>query len=321
MPQCLLTCSHALRENDAPVMNASPGTIGTYVGLLRAYQWPKNLIVFGALVFAQQLDQIDQILRSVAAFIVLCASSSAIYILNDLIDVEKDRAHPEKRFRAIASGVVSIPGAAVMTGGLMMGSLVAAFALQPDVPLFCLTIVAFLLLNIAYTFFLKKIMLIDVMAIAIGFVIRGIAGAVVIEVPFSNWLVVCTLFLALFLALGKRRREIGLLEAEAIRHREVLGHYTVSYLDALMLVLAGSTLITYTIYTCSPEVVEKTGTDKLYLTLPFVVYGLFRYLFLVHHKRGGGDPSKTLIRDLPLLATVAGWAFTCVAILYGHKLL
>jgi 4-hydroxybenzoate polyprenyltransferase len=302
-------------------MNSLPGTIGTYLGLLRAYQWPKNLIVFGALVFAQQLDQVDQLLRSVAAFIVLCASSSAIYILNDLIDVEKDRAHPEKRLRAIASGEVSIPAATVITGGLVMGSLVAAFALQSDFPVFCLTIVTFLLLNIAYTFLLKKIMLVDVMAIAIGFVIRGIAGAVVIEVPFSNWLVVCTLFLALFLALGKRRREIGLLEAEAIRHREVLGHYTVPYLDALMIVLAGSTLITYTIYTCSPEVVEKTGTDKLYLTLPFVVYGLFRYLFLVHHKRGGGDPSKTLIRDLPLLATVAGWGLTCVAIVYGQKLL
>jgi 4-hydroxybenzoate polyprenyltransferase len=176
-------------------------------------------------------------------------------------------------------------------------------------------------LNLAYSFLLKNIMLVDVMAIAISFVIRGIAGALAIDVEFSNWLVVCTLFLALFLALGKRRREIGLLEEEAIKHREVLGHYSVPYLDALMIVLAATTLLAYTIYTCSPEVAKRLHSDKLYVSLPFVVYGLFRYLYLVHHKSGGGDPSRTLVRDVPLLAAVLLWGLTNVAIIYGHRFL
>lgn len=297
-------------------MSANP--IASLLNAFRVYQWPKNLVVFGALVFAQELNEPAQVLRSIAAFLVFCAASSAVYILNDIADVEKDRQHPEKKDRPIASGAIGIPAAIAVMLALLGGSLAAAFLLRP---LFVLTVLVYLFINLSYTFVLKKIMLIDVMAIALGFVVRGIAGAVVLDVVFSNWLVVCTLFLALFLALGKRRREIGLLEAEAIRHREVLGHYTVPYLDALMLILAGTTLLTYTIYTCSPEVVERTGTDKLYVTLPFVVYGLFRYLYLVHHKSGGGDPSRTLVKDVPLLATVMLWGVTNVAILYGRQLL
>lgn len=297
-------------------MSANP--IANLLTAFRVYQWPKNLVVFGALVFAQEMNDPAQVLRSIAAFLVFCAASSAVYILNDIADVEKDRQHPEKKDRPIASGAIGIPAAILIMLALIGGGLAAAFLLRP---LFVLTVLIYLFINISYTFALKKIMLIDVMAIALGFVVRGIAGAVVLDVVFSNWLVVCTLFLALFLALGKRRREIGLLEAEAIRHREVLGHYTVPYLDALMLILAGTTLLTYTIYTCSPEVVERTGTDKLYVTLPFVVYGLFRYLYLVHHKSGGGDPSRTLVKDVPLLATVMLWGVTNVAILYGRQLL
>ncbi|GMU91779.1 MAG: UbiA prenyltransferase family protein [Candidatus Hydrogenedentota bacterium] len=297
-------------------MSANP--IASLLNAFRVYQWPKNLVVFGALVFAQELNEPAQVLRSIAAFLVFCAASSAVYILNDIADVEKDRQHPEKKDRPIASGAIGIPAAIAVMLALLGGSLAAAFLLRP---LFVSTVLVYLFINLSYTFVLKKIMLIDVMAIALGFVVRGIAGAVVLDVVFSNWLVVCTLFLALFLALGKRRREIGLLEAEAIRHREVLGHYTVPYLDALMLILAGTTLLTYTIYTCSPEVVERTGTDKLYVTLPFVVYGLFRYLYLVHHKSGGGDPSRTLVKDVPLLATVMLWGVTNVAILYGRQLL
>ncbi len=297
-------------------MNTHPSIFASYTSALRVYQWPKNLVVFAALVFAFELTRPEQILRSVAAFVVLCAASSAVYVLNDILDREKDRAHPDKRSRPIASGVVSIPAAVALLVTLTVGSLLAAYALHPK---FCLTVIGFLVLNLLYSFALKKIMLVDVIAIAMGFAIRGIAGAVVLDVRFTNWLVVCTLFLALFLALGKRRREIGLLDAEAIRHREVLGHYTVPYLDSLMMILAGATLLTYTIYTCSPEVVERTGTDKLYLSLPFVVYGLFRYLYLVHHKRGGGDPSRTLLRDVPLLITVLLWGLTSIAIIYGGR--
>jgi 4-hydroxybenzoate polyprenyltransferase len=297
-------------------MDTRPGILSLYLGALRVYQWPKNLVVFAALVFAFELTKPGQVLLSIAAFLVLCAASSAVYVLNDIVDREKDRAHPDKQSRAIASGAIAVSAAIVLALALAAGSLAAGYMLRPS---FGFAVVCFLALNLLYTFVLKKIMLVDVLAIAMGFVIRGIAGAVVLDVRFTNWLVVCTMFLALFLALGKRRREIDLLDAEAINHREVLGHYTVPYLDSLMMILAGATLLTYTIYTCSPEVVERTGTDKLYLSLPFVVYGLFRYLYLVHHKRGGGDPSRTLFKDLPLLIAVLLWGLTSIAIVYGGR--
>lgn len=292
-------------------------TMSTIVTALRVYQWPKNLVVFGALVFALELDRPGQVARSVIAFLVMCAASSTVYLLNDLIDADKDRAHPEKKNRPIASGALSVPAAVGMLLTLGAGALAVAFALRAQ---FAASVVCYLALNLAYTFVLKNIMIVDVLAIAISFVIRGIAGALVLDVKFSNWLVVCTLFLALFLALGKRRREIGLLEEEAIKHREVLGHYSVPYLDALMVVLAATTLLAYTIYTCSPDVVDRLHTDKLYVSLPFVVYGLFRYLYLVHHKSGGGDPSRTLVRDVPLLAAVLLWGMTNVALIYGGRL-
>ena len=298
-------------------MSIRPNFIAPYAGALRVYQWPKNLVVFAALVFAFQLTEPGQILRSLAAFLVLCAASSAVYVLNDLADIEKDRAHPEKRRRPIACGLIPIPVAVAMLVLLLAASLVPAYLLGYY---FLFAVLGFLALNSCYTFLLKRIMLLDVLAIAGGFVLRGVAGAVVLEVAFSNWLVVCTMFLALFLGLGKRRREIGLLDAEAVHHREVLGHYTVPYLDSLMVILAGSTLLTYTIYTCSPDVVQRTGTDKLYLSLPFVVYGLFRYLYLVHHKRGGGDPSRTLLTDAPLLITVLLWGLICIGIIYGERI-
>jgi len=290
--------------------------IATIISALRVYQWPKNLVVFGALVFAEELSDPRQAAKSIIAFAVFCAASSAIYILNDIFDVEKDRMHPDKRSRPIASGALSMPVAAAMVVLLAVGALATSFALHS---MLAYAVIAFLALNLLYTLVLKNVMILDVLAIAISFVLRGVAGALVLDVKFSNWLVVCTMFLALFLALGKRRREIGVLEKEAIHHREVLGQYTVPYLDALMIVLAGTTLLTYTIYTCSPEVVQRLGTDKLYLTLPYVVYGLFRYLYLVHHKSGGGDPSRTLVRDVPLLAAVLLWGLTVVGIIYGLR--
>ncbi len=290
--------------------------IATIISALRVYQWPKNLVVFGALVFAEELSDPRQAVKSIIAFAVFCAASSAIYILNDIFDVEKDRMHPDKRSRPIASGALSMPVAAAMVVLLAVGALATSFALHS---MLAYAVIAFLALNLLYTLVLKNVMILDVLAIAISFVLRGVAGALVLDVKFSNWLVVCTMFLALFLALGKRRREIGVLEKEAIHHREVLGQYTVPYLDALMIVLAGTTLLTYTIYTCSPEVVQRLGTDKLYLTLPYVVYGLFRCLYLVHHKSGGGDPSRTLVRDVPLLAAVLLWGLTVVGIIYGLR--
>jgi len=286
-------------------------------GALRIYQWPKNLLVFGALVFGQEFTDPVQILRSVAAFAVLCAISSAVYIFNDLNDVERDRAHPEKQKRPFASGALSIYTGYLMMAALGGTGLVCAYLLEPG---FLLVAGIYVVLNLLYSTSLKHVPILDVMIVALGFVLRAIAGAVVINVTFTNWLVVCTLFLALFLALGKRRRELLAVEQEgSTKHREVLAHYTVEFLESLILMVGTATLIVYVIYTCTPEVIERLGTDKLYLTVPFVIYGLFRYLYLVHHRDGGGDPSRTLITDAPLLITVLLWGLCSMGILYAGK--
>jgi 4-hydroxybenzoate polyprenyltransferase len=283
---------------------------------LRVYQWSKNLLVFAALLFAQEFFHADKVLTSLLAFATFCMAASATYLFNDLQDVEQDRQHPKKRHRPIASGALPVSAAWVVLVALY----VAAGALALYVGLgFALCLAAYLLLTLSYTLFLKHLIILDVMVVALGFVIRAMAGAMAIQVEFSNWLMVCTLFLALFLGLSKRRHEITLLETGASSHRKVLEDYSVHYLDQLILIVAGGAIITYTIYTCSPDVVEKFHTDKLYITLPFVVYGVFRYLHLIHHKTGGGDPSRTLVTDLPLLVTVFLWGISCVVIIYGRQ--
>ena len=290
-----------------------PAFIVTCIAAMRPYQWTKNLLLFAALVFAGELGHAEKGLLSLAAFAAFCLAASATYIFNDLLDIESDREHPKKRHRPLASGALSPFAAWILLIALFGASIVIAWAIRFE---FLLALLAYVVLTLAYTLKLKHVMIIDVMAIALGFVIRAVAGALALNVPFSNWLVVCTLFLATFLGLSKRRQEILLLEEGAQSHRQVLQHYTIHYLDQLILIMAGGTLITYTIYTCSPEVIQRLGTDKLYITLPFVVYGLFRYLHLIHHETGGGDPSSTLIKDKPLLATVVLWAIACAVLIY-----
>ena len=290
-----------------------PAFIVTCVAAMRPYQWTKNLLLFAALVFAGELGHAEKALVSLAAFAAFCLAASATYIFNDLLDIESDREHPKKRHRPLASGALSPFAAWILLIALFSASIAIAWAIRFE---FLLALLAYVALTLAYTLKLKHVMIIDVMAIALGFVIRAVAGALALNVPFSNWLVVCTLFLATFLGLSKRRQEIVLLEEGAQSHRQVLQHYTVHYLDQLILIMAGGTLLTYTIYTCSPEVIQRLGTDKLYVTLPFVVYGLFRYLHLIHHETGGGDPSSTLIKDRPLGVTVVLWAIACAILIY-----
>jgi 4-hydroxybenzoate polyprenyltransferase len=293
--------------------NEKRNAIVTLIQALRVYQWSKNLILFAALLFAQEVFHVDKLLTSLLAFVVFCLAASATYLFNDLQDIEKDRSHPKKRHRPIASGALSTGAAWVMTGLLYLSA--AALGLYVG-PAFAGIVFAYVAMTLAYSLFLKHVIIVDVMVLALGFVFRAMAGAVAIQVEFSSWLVVCTLFLALFLGLSKRRHEMTLLEDDASAHRAVLSQYSIHYLDQLILIVAGGAIITYTIYTCSADVVARLGTDKLYLTLPFVVYGVFRYLYLVHHKTGGGDPSRTLVTDLPLLSTVFLWAAACGVILY-----
>jgi 4-hydroxybenzoate polyprenyltransferase len=287
--------------------------LSTLIQALRVYQWPKNLLVFAALIFAGQLLIPAQVLRSLGAFFAFCAASSAMYLFNDLYDVEADRQHPEKRNRPLPSGRMSTGFA----WALLLLCMAAAIGLAASINIrFLMLLMFYLLLTALYTLSLKYIMLVDVIVIAVGFVIRAIAGAVALKVAFSDWLVVCTLFLALFLGLSKRRHEIHILNNHAGLHRRVLNKYSVPFLDSLTLVVAGATLITYTIYTCSPEVVSRLGTDKMYITLPFVLYGMFRYLYLVHENNQGGDPSMLLLKDRSLGLAILLWGLACMGIIY-----
>lgn len=291
-----------------------PGGLSAIIRLLRPYQWTKNGVVLLPLVFAQEMGNPLAVGRALAAAGIFCLLSCAVYVFNDIRDREQDRQHPDKRNRPLASGTVSVPVAVALCGCLLAAGMAGSVLLGHR---FALAAGGYVVLMACYTLGLKRLLLIDVLSVAMGFVLRATGGAVAIDVRFSNWLVVCTLFLALFLALGKRRHELAVLDADARAHRTVYEAYTVDFLDAMILLVAGGAMVCYTIYTCSQEVVSRVGTDKMYLTLPFVVYGLGRYLWLLRQGLDGGDPSMTLLRDYPLMITVALWLAGCVAILLG----
>jgi 4-hydroxybenzoate polyprenyltransferase len=244
---------------------------------------------------------------------VFCGLSSTVYIFNDLADREADKQHPLKCLRPIASG--DLPVAVAAATGLAIGgaALLAATLMRPELGLVS---AAYLLLLLLYSAALKHLVIIDVLVIAGGFVLRAVAGAVAVDVPISHWLLVCTTLLALFLALSKRRHELTLLGDGAIGHRRILEEYSPYLLDQMIAVVTASTLVTYTLYTMDTETAARLGTPRLGLTIPFVLYGIFRYLYLVHQKRGGGSPSTMLVTDRPLLACVALWGLSVAVLLY-----
>lgn len=283
------------------------------VASVRPGQWTKNLLVFAALIFGQRLEDPSALTRAGAAFLVFCALSGAVYLVNDISDREADRSHPLKSKRPIAAGDLSITAASMTAmllavAGLVVGSRVA--------PALGATALAYLALQLAYTRLLKHVVIVDVLAIAIGFVLRAAAGAFAVEVPISDWLLVCTILLALFLALSKRRHELTLLASRATGHRRILEEYSPYLLDQMIGVVTASTLVAYAIYCLSPETTQRFGTHWLVLTLPFPIYGIFRYLYLVHRKDGGGSPAEMLTTDRPLLACVALWGLAVITIIY-----
>jgi 4-hydroxybenzoate polyprenyltransferase len=280
---------------------------------LRPEQWTKNSIVFAGLIFGLELFNRTAVVRSLLAFAVFCALSGVVYIVNDIMDREADRRHPLKAKRPIASGALSPVLAGGVAAALAVVALAAAFAL--GVP-FGAVASSYLLLQFAYSGPLKHIVILDVLAIAIGFVLRAAAGAVAIRVPISHWLLVVTILLALFLALSKRRHELLLLADGATGHRPILGEYSPYLLDQMISVVTASTLVAYIFYCISPETIQKFGTDMLGLTIPFPLYGIFRYLYLVHRREGGGSPSQMLLNDRPLLVCVALWVLAVVVIVY-----
>ena len=282
---------------------------------LRPHQWTKNLLVFAALALSKHLFERGPLLRSLFAFVLFCGLSGTVYLINDVVDVERDRLHPRKRLRPIASGALSPRAGAVTAAVLGIGCLAAALLLGADFFTFALL---YLLLNLLYSFVLKEIVIVDVLALSLGFVLRAVAGAAAISVQFSDWLLICTILLALFLSLSKRRHELTSLSEGAAGHRRILAEYSPYLLDQMIAVVTSSCLTAYAFYTTAEETRQKFQTDRLVWTLPFVLYGIFRYLYLVHQKEQGGSPSDVLLTDGPLLLDVALWALALVAIVYTH---
>lgn len=280
---------------------------------LRPRQWTKNLIVFAGLVFGERRLDGDAALSAVVAFFVFCLLSGVVYLVNDVRDREADRLHPIKRHRPVASGDLA-PGTALVAAAIVAAAALAAgFTLSMP---FGGVAAAYVVLLSVYSTTLKHLVILDVLTIAVGFVLRAWAGAVAVDVVVSHWLLLLTLLLALFIGFGKRRSELVTLADRAHAHRRSLAEYSPHFLDQMISVVAASTLLAYALYTIDPPTVERFGTDRLLWTFPFPLYGLFRYLYLVH-QRQGGDPSELLLTDPPLLACVALWGLAVLAIVYG----
>jgi hypothetical protein len=281
---------------------------------LRPGQWTKNLLVFAGLIFGGRLLEPSAVLAALATFVVFCALSGAIYLVNDLRDREGDQKHPLKRRRPIAAGELPPSTALAAATLLIAGGVGAAALIRPAVAAVASAYAALLLL---YSVALKHFVILDVMTISAGFVLRAVAGAVAVNVPISSWLLVCATLLALFLALNKRRHELVLLGGSAEEHRPILDEYSPYLLDQMISVVTASTVIAYTVYATSPDTAARLGTSRLGLTVPFVLYGIFRYLYLVHQKEGGGNPSTLLLSDRPLLICVGMWIGTVAVLMYS----
>lgn len=287
--------------------------ISDIIKLIRPSHWVKNGVVLAGLIFAGKAETPPLLQNALLAFVAFCLLSSAVYVFNDLVDRKRDQMHPLKKNRPIASGKVSLATAVIVAVVLAGGGVVLALVISQA---FLTVALAFLALNIFYTVIFKNIVIVDVMTIAAGFVLRAYGGVVAIQVVFSEWLLITTFVLALFLGLGKRRHELTFLQDSAASHRQILEKYSPYLLDQLIGVVTASTVVTYLFYTMSHEVQDKLHTPYLFVTIPFVIYGIFRYLYLVHKEAQGGSPTTMLLTDLPLLIDVLLWLASVVIILY-----
>ncbi len=279
---------------------------------MRPKQWTKNAFIFAALAFDLKLLDLSYVSRTIVAFVLFCILSGAVYLVNDLADIEKDRQHPVKRNRPLASGKLKKSWALTAAVVLPVVALSLSFLLKP---LFGLVGLTYLAIQLAYSFLLKNVVILDVLIIASGFVLRVAAGSVVAEAErFSPWLYVCITLLALFLGLGKRRSELTLLNANALRHRKVLREYSPQLLDEMMALVTSSTVIAYSLYTFSAE--NLPANRSMMLTIPFVLYSIFRYLYLIHQKNLGGSPEEILVKDVPFVISNLSWGIVVVLILY-----
>jgi 4-hydroxybenzoate polyprenyltransferase len=301
--------------NAAPKLNdsQSTGQLAAMIRLARPHQWIKNALVLAALVFGQRLLVFHDVVLAVIAVVAFCALSSAGYVLNDIADRDADRLNPEKCDRPLARGDITVAAASRAAFSLAAIAAVLSIVLGPAFLGIALLYVA---LQLGYSLWAKHQVVIDVIAVALGFVLRAFAGGVAIDVEVSPWLVFITFVLALFLVLARRRHELIALGDDAVAHRSALSQYSVRLVDQMISIVAGATLVSYMIYTASAEVEAKLGTRHLYLTVPFVAFGILRYLYLIDERNEGGDPASALLHDRPLMLAVALWILTDVALLY-----
>ena len=273
--------------------------------------------MFAPLLFGMKLGQPGSIFRALAGTVCFCLLSSGLYLVNDIIDTEADRAHPEKRLRPIPSGALSVRVALMVTFLLLAVALGIAYALEIR---FLLLAIGYCVVILGYCLAFKQAIVLDAMLIATGFVLRVVGGAIAVDVYPTHWLIVCAFLLALFLAFSKRRQELLMLCGEAAQHRRVLGQYTISFLDRANTILLGATIVCYALYTVSPETIHRFGTDKLIYGSAFVIYGLLRYLALLQDEKSGGNPSAMLVKDKPLFIAVTGWAIYNGLVIYRSSL-
>ena len=280
----------------------------------RPVQWTKNLFVLAPAVFAGALDDPELAVRAGIAFAAFCALSSCVYVLNDLVDRERDRLHPIKRDRPLAAGTLTPPVAAASAGLLLAGALGASAWLSVS---FLTLALVYLALNLFYSMALKHLVIVDVMAVALGYVLRVMAGGEAVGVPVSDWLLLCTVFLALFLVVSKRRHELVSLAENAAGQRRVLSSYSPTFLDQMINVVTASTLISYALYTTAPETEAKFGGRGFVYTIPFALFGIFRYLYLTYQVDDPRNPTETMLRDVPFLLNLALWGAAVAVIVYG----
>lgn len=280
---------------------------------MRPHQWTKNVFVLAPLVFAQALGDAGSVRRAALAFVAFCLASSAVYLINDIRDREEDRHHPLKCHRPFAAGLVPVWLGLLAAGLLVGGSLATAGALNPAV---VVVVSIYLVLNVLYTSGLKQVVILDVVIISLGFVLRVLGGGHAIEVEVSAWLLMCTIFVSLLLALSKRRHELILLAENAPDQRRVLGQYSATLLDQMVNVVTASSVLSYALYAVAPETIRHFGGPELVYTIPFVLYGVFRYLYLIYQKKTPRNPTEALLRDWPFLANLALWGGSVLWILY-----
>ena len=276
--------------------------------LLRPKQWIKNGFVFAGLIFSSNMFHIPFLIKSILAFILFCGISSSVYIINDIVDVEKDKLHPKKRFRPIPSGLITKSQAMVFFLIILLLSMTLSFLLDIK---FGMVALVYFVMNLFYSFKFKNIVILDVMIIAVGFVLRAVSGAVVLGVIISPWLLVCTVFLALFLGLSKRKNEIVVMHGQGKEHRKILDEYSIENINQMLPVVTSCTIISYTLYTFS-----GAKSDAMLVTVLFVLYGIFRYQYITSNGEDGGSPELTLLKDIPMIINIVLWCITSIVIIY-----